>query len=165
MALNLKITDNELWELLDGQLPEAEARLIHRAVQTDPQLCRQFARVQAERAVLLAMPTDRPGPDFSKNLMARLAAEHLVVAPKLRWPDWLLRGGLAGFGLVLLVLLIVFMRNLPSEPVFTLPDFEFPMGWLAIFQQKSFLWTMWLAFLVPALFLLERRLVERGILA
>ena len=115
MALNLKITDNEFWELLDGQLPEAEARLIHRAVQADPELGRQLARVQAERAILLALHAERPGTDFSKKLMTRLTAEQLIVAQKLRWPDWLLRGGLAGFGLILVGLLAVVFQNLPSE--------------------------------------------------
>lgn len=160
MALNLKITDNELWEMLDGQLPEAQARLIRQAAATDSKLGRQLARVQAERAVLLALPTDRPGPDFSKKLMAQLIVENLVTAPQLKWPDWLLRGGLAGFGLILIVLLSVLIQNLPGEPVFKVPEFQLPTDLFDIFQQPVFLWTMWLTFLIPALFLLERKLVE-----
>lgn len=164
MDLNKKFTDNELWEMLDGQLPETQARLVQQAIRADSKLAAQLARVRAARAAFLATPPARPGPDFSRNLMARLAADGLVLAPKNGRPDWLVRGGLAGFGLILLILVVAFLQNLPTEPVFTLPDFEVPTGWLAIFQQKTFLWMSWLAFLVPALFLLERKLVERGFL-
>jgi anti-sigma factor RsiW len=107
----------QLSALMDGELPEAQARFLRRRLEHDQALRDQWSRMQLASACMKGHPAMPMGPDFSRAVRAALDAKPgTSTRPGPAWLRWGVAASLAVLALALAPRLLS-----PTAPVATAP--------------------------------------------
>ncbi|POY39181.1 hypothetical protein C3K47_01410 [Solitalea longa] len=113
-----RITEEQLWDLADGLIPEAEAAELIRSISMNPKLKQKFEEIKAINASLASTELETPSPAFTANVMTKWRAELAppVSALKTLVNRKIIYGVAAIFAFLIVGLLFFAIGNAPAEP-------------------------------------------------
>lgn len=100
----------QLSALMDGELPEAEARFLQRRLANDPALRAKWSRLQVGASCLRNQPWQPVSPDLSTRIQSALSAEAAAPRGGRRVVGWAVAASLA-------VLAVAFAPRFATDPV------------------------------------------------
>lgn len=140
------ITEIQLWDYLDGALPEAERLSVERALASDEGLRQTLLSMRQLHETLQSIAPEQPSMRFTQNVMDAIAHEAAVFRPQPLLSGKFLRGIALGiFALLGLTALLGLLFPQNGKPV------QLPLGdqavvatqwfdtYLSLFQNPAFL--------------------------
>ncbi len=78
----MNITEQQLWDYMDGLLNEQEAQAIELAIKSNAEVKRQYEVLSKLNHSLQDIDLDEPSMSFTRNVMESIATEHAPVTLK-----------------------------------------------------------------------------------
>ncbi|MFZ4635659.1 MAG: anti-sigma factor family protein [Saprospiraceae bacterium] len=152
------ISDDLLWDYVDGLLTDAENRLVKAYLAEHPDWMARLQAVETDRRLLQSIPLETPPPGFATAVMG---AWNGLLTPAAESPDWVIRGIGLVFGLfILLPLGLLIAGGLRmDEKAFALPNMP-KVDWLALFSHPVLQYGLYFGFTLLALRLLSAVLAQ-----
>ncbi len=157
-----KITDEQLWNLEDGLLSDAQKIEIEQEISKNTAIQVRFDNIQSQKMLFSMSEMEKPKPDFAKKLLQNWQVEQQSIS--LETTTFAanytpLKMVFAAFGLLSLMLLFFAFSNIgSSEPLgIVLPAFHFP--WKSISLSLSVIAAVITVFFIEKLIVFKFRMV------
>lgn len=156
MKEQFQINEEVLWDYADGLLPSAAAQAVESALAGSVELQKAYEKVQAEKLILISIPSEVVPRNLSKNIMASWGTEQEQVQLRQAQTDTLTKLIFGFLGGLLCFTVGVFFYALLKQSALEFKLFEYTptnTGWAT---QPSYLLSMFFISLLFAIFALER---------
>ncbi len=166
MENNFLLTDDMLWDYVDGFLEGSEKLQVEAYLQQHPAQRKRLESIQEEKRAFASLTLEKPAAGFADRVMAAWVSEQTLRVAPAKPRDWILLSiaGVIGFFLLVAFALVIAMAP-EAAPLLTIPEQYVPtvpvIDWAMIFGSNIFRYGLILTLALFTLQILDKYLQQR----